>query len=60
MKSIGIMTPQGVIDTFEGKYRRDLEKPNWHYYEKSDGTLLHVHKEHMVVVIEQEIKETSE
>lgn len=60
MKSISIMTTQGVIDTFEGKYRRDLEKPNWHYYEKSDGTLLHVRKEHMVVVSEQEIKETSE
>lgn len=35
-----------------GWYRRDLEKPNWHYYEDIDGTLLHFRKEHLVAVIE--------
>jgi len=34
-------------------YRRDLEKPNWHYYELDDGSLFHVRKEHMVYVHEE-------
>lgn len=36
---------------FEGKYRGDLESDNWHYYELSSGTLLHLRKEHMICVI---------
>jgi hypothetical protein len=35
---------------FVGKYRRDLEAENWHYYEKSDGELLHCRKSCMVCV----------
>jgi hypothetical protein len=36
---------------FNGKYRRDLETKNWHYYEDDTGKLLHFKKEYMVVVI---------
>ena len=36
--------------TFFGKYRRDLETSNWHYYEKSDGEVIHFRKEHIVYV----------
>ena len=35
---------------FVGRYRRDLETNNWHYYEKDDGTIMHFRKEHMVAV----------
>jgi|APSaa5957512576_1039674.scaffolds.fasta_scaffold151474_2 hypothetical protein len=35
---------------FKGHYRRDLETPNWHYYETSDGCLLPFRKEHMIYV----------
>lgn len=38
--------------TFWGKYRRDLEKPNWHYYETDRGEIYHFRKEHMVCVEE--------
>lgn len=48
-----ITTTEGTI-TFLGKFRRDLEKPNWHYYEKPSGKLIHLRKEHMVVVVEDE------
>ena len=37
---------------FVGKYRRDLEQPNWHCYEREDGRIMHFRKEHMVCVIE--------
>lgn len=36
--------------TFFGKYRRDLETTNWHYYEKEDGKVIHFRKEHIVYV----------
>lgn len=35
---------------FVGKYRRDLETNNWHYYEKENGEICHFRKEHMVAV----------
>lgn len=43
-----------------GWYRRDLEKPNWHYYEDAEGSILHIRKEHMICVIEKEIKDDSD
>lgn len=43
---------------FIGKYRRDLEKPNWHYYETEKGKIVHFRKTQMQVVFEDEIKET--
>ncbi len=36
--------------TFVGKYRRDLETDNWHYYEDSYGILFHFRKEYIVAV----------
>ncbi len=36
--------------SFNGKYRRDLETKNWHYYEKTNGRILHFKKEHMTYV----------
>lgn len=41
----------GVV-TFIGRYRRDLEAANWHYYETDAGRLVHFRKEHMVAVLE--------
>ena len=38
------------IVTFFGKYIRDLETSNWHYYEKEDGEVIHFRKEHIVYV----------
>ena len=35
---------------FVGKYRRDLETDNWHYYEDQYGILFHFRKEHIVAV----------
>jgi len=46
---IRIATVHGDIE-FEGKYRRDLETKNWHYYEKDDGKLMHFRKIYMVMV----------
>jgi len=35
---------------FVGKYRRDLETDNWHYYEDQYGRLFHLRKEHIAAV----------
>lgn len=40
----------GEYITFIGKYRRDLETDNWHYYEKQEGTIIHLRKEHIIYV----------
>ncbi len=42
-----VMTTKGEIH-FIGRYRRDLETNNWHYYEKENGTVIHFRKEHIV------------
>jgi ribosomal protein S8 len=34
------------------KYRRDMEKPNWHYYEKEDGKIIHIRKDKLIMVEE--------
>jgi len=41
---------------FVGFYRRDLEKPNWHYYETKDGNIYHFRKEFMCAVIEDYVE----
>jgi hypothetical protein len=46
-----INTIDGMSFEFNGKYRRDLEVKNWHYYERDDGIILHFRKEHIVSVI---------
>ena len=53
MKEITIYTANSSF-TFIGKHRPDLEKTNWHYYEKHDGGLIHFRKEHMIVVDENQ------
>ena len=42
--------------SFIGKHLPERERPNWHYYEREDGAILHFRKEHMVLVIEKEIE----
>ena len=55
MKEITVYTVYSSF-TFIGKHRPDLEKKNWHYYEKADGGLIHFRKEYMVVVDENKIR----
>jgi len=49
----------GLRLEFYGKFLRERERPNWHYYEveKADdmpkGTIIHCRKEHLVAVIEE-------
>ena len=38
--------------TFTGRYRRDLEKPQWHYYETEEGKIMHFRKSAMQGVLE--------
>lgn len=52
IKNITIITTINEI-TLRGFYRRDLETNNWHYYEREDGTLVHIRKEYMVCVFEE-------
>lgn len=49
------MAHKAVIE-LKGWYRRDLEQANWHYYEDMSGTMYHCRKEHMIAVVESEIK----
>ena len=41
---------------FIGKYLPEMERPNWHYYQDKDGTIIHCRKDHMVMVIEKELE----
>ena len=51
MVNYEIILSSGDSVSFTGKYRRDLETKNWHYYEKEDGVLVHFRKQHMMAVI---------
>lgn len=51
MEKIRIITTAGSVD-FTGIHRPDLEKPNWHYYQREDGKIMHFRKEHMIAVVE--------
>lgn len=44
-----VKTTKGEV-TFRGRYRKDLETPNWHYYETSAGGMIHFRKEHIVYI----------
>ena len=46
-----VKTINGKV-TFRGRYRKDLETPNWHYYKTVDGVLIHFRKEHIVYIKE--------
>lgn len=51
-KPMRVITSSGKTVTFLGKYRRDLEKSHWHYYETSKGDILHFRKDAMDAVLE--------
>jgi len=58
MKKIMLILAKDLIIKeiyFIGKYRRDLEKDNWHYYETNEGKIIHVKKENMLAVIDENI-----
>ena len=44
-----VKTTNGKV-FFTGRYRRDLETPNCHYYETSAGGMIHFRKEHIVYI----------
>lgn len=54
-EEIEIFLEQGIELKFTGKYRRDLEKENWHYYEKEDGTILHIPKHRIIYVMSKKL-----
>lgn len=58
-KKIRVETTVGYVP-FIGRYRRDLETPNWHYYETPRGTLLHFQKTKMIAVFEAVFESESE
>lgn len=39
--------------SFIGKHRKDLERPNWHFFEKQDGKIIHFRKENLVAIEEE-------
>lgn len=53
-KDIAIYLKSGKLIMFVGKYRRDLEKTNWHYYETEDGRMWHFRKKNMEAVCEDD------
>ena len=57
IKDITIVVTEGNIIHIRGKYRRDLETNNWHYYETTKGELLHFRKIHMIAVIDQHVNQ---
>lgn len=56
MNKYKVSTIAGMVE-FTGKYRRDLETNNWHYYEKEDGVVIHFRKEHIVWVDGDSVEE---
>ena len=52
MKKLTVVLSLDLKVTFIGKYRRDLEKPNWHYYEDKTGNIQHFRKDQMIAVLE--------
>ena len=55
LKNITIFTAVAKHN-FIGKYLPERERPNWHYYQDKDGTIIHCRKDHMVMVIEKELE----
>lgn len=57
MKKISIYTTLETEGSepfsFIGKHLPEKERPNWHYYEREDGAIIHFRKDHMVCVIEE-------
>ena len=51
MEPIIVKLKDGSLYSFVGKFRRDLERDNWHYYEGSNGEMYHFKKDQMASVI---------
>jgi hypothetical protein len=54
IKKIKIEVTTGKMHSFNGFHKKDLEKPNWHYYEDEYGDIWHFRKDHMVMVHEED------
>jgi hypothetical protein len=54
-KKITLILSFGNSLEFVGWHRPDLERPNWHYYEDENGSIIHCRKEHMVCVKEKDV-----
>ena len=50
-EKITICFSGGQILEFFGRYRKDLEVKNWHYYQDSEGRIIHCRKSQMVYVV---------
>lgn len=56
MKHYKIVFVYGEILEFKGEYRRDLERPHWHYYETENSDIVHCCKKTMLYVIQKSVK----
>jgi hypothetical protein len=60
-RKITLYFTNGLKLEFCGRFLREREKPNWHYYEVEragsmpKGTIIHCRKEHFVAVVEEPI-----
>ena len=50
MLQIEIVTVGNMVHKFCGRYLRELETKNWHYYETDSGEIFHLRKESIVAV----------
>jgi len=41
---------------FDGRFLRESEKPNWHYYRSVSGWLYHFRKDHIVAVVSKNME----
>jgi len=41
----------GTVLTFKCQYCREIESTNWHCYKRSSGEMLHIRKEHLMMVV---------
>ena len=45
-----IVTVGNMVHKFCGRYLRELETKNWHYYETDSGEVFHLRKDSIVAV----------
>jgi len=50
---IKIQLTGDIFLNFNGRYRRDLEKDNWHHYETENKKLYYLRKEHIIYVYDE-------
>ncbi len=56
MNNYQIFTTASTFE-FTGKYRRDLETANWHYYETECGKVYHFRKTHIIAVFGDSVED---